>query len=347
MLPRRAICFLTSSIVAIAITCYAKQILADDPLFSVQRSTELKLTESNPQNKSNNLHELRGGTLVRDKSNSPFSSPVTGMTLIETLENHPRIGWVQSDDLVRIDHWVALLNHKAKSIVKSKTSATVPQIIRAQNDPQIRQAWQETANAFEANNTRPENERLPEPYFARAEIWMAVNNYPLAIEDYVNGLHYARLSGRDIITYSPYFSKMQLATEKLLSLPVPPTGTTKNIVLRGNYHLNLGISLYFGGKYRDAINNFDDAISLSPSDPIAWYFRGLSFYALGDLGRAQHDALLGMHFEHKLSHYRKKSITRSLMRIQGENRAWLERFRLGSPNGHGLRPSDASAFATN
>lgn len=324
-----------------------KSIFAAEPLFSVQRSTELQSLNSPSSGTQKKLFTLRSGTLARAISQPLAAPPAANMTLIETLETNPRSGWVSSDAIIRIDHWVTFLNQKAATIIGGKKTASIPQLIRMQNDPQIRQAWQEAADAFDDNNELPENERLPEPYFARAEIWMAVNNYVLAIEDYVDGLHYARRSGRDIITYSPYFSKMQFATEKLLSLPVPPIGTTKNIVLRGSYHLNLGISLYFSGKYGEAVNNFDDAISLSPSDPIAWYFRGLSFYAMGDIDRAQHDALLGMHFERKISRFRQKSIDRILTRIQGANRTWLERFRLGSPNGHGLRVGDGASFATN
>jgi len=313
-----------------------------DRIYSVQRVTSLRLDNDASKKDSDSQSTLRRGTLIRVISDPLIDSTGEESLRVITLEEYPRSGWVDADTVIPIDTWIHLLNTKARSIKNDDNVQSIPQLIRTQSNPDIRQAWKEAAEAFKKNAKRPEDQRLPEPYFARAEIWTAVNNYVAAIENYVDGLHYARSSGRDIITYAPYFEKMQAATEKLLALPVPAVGTEKSFSVKGFHHFNRGISFYLRGNYQAAINNFDDAISLAPAEPLCWYFRALAYYGTGDLDRAQHDALLGAHFERKLTRHRRQSLNRSLARVQGTNRMWLEGFRLGSPNGHGLQKTTSN-----
>ena len=310
---------------------------AVDRLYSVQQDTILRDRILTSTNDDDFKIVLRRGTLVQVIPNQLDDSTGRVMQRIATLETIPQSGWVPANTIIRIDTWIKLLNQKAHSIQSNnKISQSIPRLIITQTNPEIRKAWREATEAFEANMKLPEDQRLPDPYFARAEIWMTVNNYVAAIEDYVVGIHYARKSDRDILTYSQYFEKLQNVAEKLLLLPVPDEGTDQSLSRRGFMHFNRGVSYYLRGNYELAIDNLSDAVSLAPAEPLCWYFRGLAYKAAGDSMRAQHDALLGAHFERKITRFRRKEIDRSLFRVQGPDRIWLETIRLGSPNGHGL-----------
>jgi TolB-like protein/Flp pilus assembly protein TadD len=51
-------------------------------------------------------------------------------------------------------------------------------------------------------------------------------------------------------------------------------------------HLNLGLALYFGRQYEEALAAFQDTLVLVPEFPVPYAFRGLSYYALGDFKHA-------------------------------------------------------------
>jgi TolB-like protein/DNA-binding winged helix-turn-helix (wHTH) protein len=52
-------------------------------------------------------------------------------------------------------------------------------------------------------------------------------------------------------------------------------------------HYTLGGALYFARRNGEAIAAFQDALTLDPEDPVLYAFRGLAYYALGDIERAR------------------------------------------------------------
>lgn len=56
-----------------------------------------------------------------------------------------------------------------------------------------------------------------------------------------------------------------------------------------NIHFMKGIHFQNGGEHRKAIGAFGDAVALNPNDAEAFFFRGVSLEALGDLEQAQQD----------------------------------------------------------
>jgi len=56
--------------------------------------------------------------------------------------------------------------------------------------------------------------------------------------------------------------------------------------LRRGSHYTLGGALYFARQNKEAIAAFQDALTLDPEDPFLYAYRGLGYYALGDLERA-------------------------------------------------------------
>jgi TolB-like protein/Tfp pilus assembly protein PilF len=52
-------------------------------------------------------------------------------------------------------------------------------------------------------------------------------------------------------------------------------------------HLDLGLALYWARQNKDAIAEFQDALTLDPEHPAAYADRGLAYYALGDFSSAR------------------------------------------------------------
>ena len=88
------------------------------------------------------------------------------------------------------DAFVVSLNKKADSFRASEHEKpdSLPELIRLQENQAVRKAWQEIEAAISENEALPERERLPEPYFARAEIWASVNAYAAAVQDYLTAI---------------------------------------------------------------------------------------------------------------------------------------------------------------
>jgi len=219
----------------------------------------------------------------------------------------------------------------------SPSNQTFPELIAIQPNRSIQQAWRDIAAAISDNDVLPENERLPEPYFARAEIWASVNNYSDSLQDYLTAIKYARTSNRDIISYSEYFDRLYEVVEKFQNMPAPATGAESEMHFAAQRHYGEGCSKFFAGDLWEALKRFDSAIQLAPDQAVYWYFRALTHKRLGDEERAQHDALLGASFERQLTPSRRRAINGSLTRVQGTMRAWLESYRLGSPTHRLLR----------
>lgn len=335
MLPHKCAetTFLFVCVILLLATCRAG---AAETLYSVQRDTMFFNQDPSLPNDQAQDSTISKGTLVKLLPDQSMSRSGQLMQRITTVEKNARNGWVPADALILFETAIQLLELRAKTNQNQVNPETIPQLIRAQENPEIRTAWEEASEAFDANEKLPEDQRLPDPYFARAEIWYTLNNYIAAIENYVEGIRYARKTNQDILTYAVYFTKLQTAAENLLSLPVPPEGVNQNLPARGFLHFNRGVSSYLRGDYKKAIEELSDAVSLVPTDPLIWYYRGLAMKANGELARGQHDVLLGVHFEKDLSPGRRRAINRSLFRVQGSDRLWLEHFRLGSPNGYGL-----------
>lgn len=88
--------------------------------------------------------------------------------------------------------------------------------------------------------------------------------------------------------------------------------------------LNAGIHAFQQARYFDAITHLDAATGLKPNDPRAYFFRGLAKDRIGQLDQAEADYQIGAQMEVV---YSKQEVGRYLHRIQGSERARLERFR--------------------
>lgn len=185
--------------------------------------------ESDLQNEARaraSAKRIRSGTALIGLRPQALGDPARPGWRVATLDVPPRHGWVRAGSVSTIGTRTKELKATAIALraAGSGKKQSLPDLILAQNNPAIQQAWREVSVAISENDALPEDERLPEPYFARAEIWASVKNYSDALQDYLTAIKYARKSNRDILTYSEYFDRLYDVAEKLQNIPVPPEG---------------------------------------------------------------------------------------------------------------------------
>jgi len=216
------------------------------------------------------------------------------------------------------------------------SAGTLPELIRLSGNAALVAAWREVELALQENEKLPRP--LPEPLFARAEIWSAVNNYDAALQDYLTAMKLARQSGEDLASYSSYFLKLQELLDKLNRVPKPATlGAGKDYFFLAKDHFSAGFHAFWRGDLRAALDRFDSAIQLQPEESLYWYYRALTFKRLGDDRRAVHDVLLAAHLEQQRETRYGRRLDTALARVQGGLRQWLQGYRLGDPTQHILR----------
>jgi len=328
-------------VLPVARSSHAQNDIKSPEILVVHRLTEVLpgLTQ-NAKVSTNLIPQLNNGTLVLGLRKEEATASVPAMWLVKTPASNVVQGWVSANDLTPFSNYVHELKARAVALRSNRPQAvgSVPDLITIQNNPEIRQSWLRISQAIAENEMLPIEKRLPDPYFARAEIWSSVNNHFESLQDYLVGIRYARSSRRDFAEYSVYFEKLAAVANQVESSPVENKGAHSGWIEMAREHYSLGFSDYFAGAYNDALLHFGNCVSLAPEEPHYWYFRALTYRALGDDSRAKHDALIGAHFEDG-SYANKRMMSIRLSRIQGPNRSWLEKYREGSVMYHILDES--------
>lgn len=202
----------------------------------------------------------------------------------------------------------------------------IPPLIRRQ--PQVvHDAWRQIAVAVVENQRLPRPR--PEPFFARAELWMMVGNYDAALRDLLSAMRIASDMGAAPRVYDAIFTRLREVLERYDTTPVPPEDGEPT------RHYGHGVHSFWEGHYAEAEKAFADAISLAPGNPLYWYMRAVTHRRLGNEEAAKHDALLGASAERKACMQRdgaSQDINRELRRLQGNDRIWLESQRRGDPS---------------
>jgi len=277
-------------------------------------------------------HRLSAGTVVVCDESHSSRGKAAGERLryVMTTESQPREGWISQRFTMPVaDYAGKLAASRAAPNAEGESDAFYrPWLIRFQDNPAVLDAWDSVSQLIASNERMPADERLPDPYFARAAIWVAVENYADAIQDYITGIDLARKRGQAAEFYLPYVEKLAVAIRKLESNPVPVAGAMLGWQNAAKQHFALGYTTFFTGDYKECLPHFTNSITLDPTQPHYWYFRALTQRALGNRGQAQHDALLGVHFEQQLKE-KTISMDQKLFRVQGERRTWLEKYRNG------------------
>jgi tetratricopeptide (TPR) repeat protein len=192
--------------------------------------------------------------------------------------------------------------------------------------PPAARAWRDVQEAIRDGEQLPSPD--PEPYYSRAEIWAErLENQEEALLDTLRGVE-AFLEGKDASDPAETDKALKkLRDAAWLSLQRPKSiypGAAEK-------HYSAGLHSYAMGKFEEAAEQFTRAIQLDATCPTYYYFRSLAYFSVGDTSRAIYDAEKGARVESHLTESARMDVSRSLIRVQGQQRLWLEGYRRGRP----------------
>ncbi len=121
-------------------------------------------------------------------------------------------------------------------------------------------------------------------------------------------------------------SRLALLAAGLVLLCITPS-VAQDAVLGQRY--GMGVHAYFSQNFQEAYDDLSSAISAGSRDPRCYYFRGLSYLRLGREEDAQIDFQRGAELETRDVN-KFYNVPAALERIQGADRALLERYRSGA-----------------
>lgn len=192
--------------------------------------------------------------------------------------------------------------------------------------PAAARAWRDVQEAIRDGEELPSPD--PEPYYSRAEIWAErLENQEEALLDTLRGVE-AFLEGKD--ARDP--AEIDKALKKLRDAAWLSLQRPKSIYPgAAEKHYCAGLHTYGMGEFEEAAVQFTRAIQLDAKCPKYYYFRSLAYLSLGDRGHATSDAEKGAMVESHLTESARMDVSRSLIRVQGQQRLWLEGYRRGRP----------------
>lgn len=224
--------------------------------------------------------------------------------------------------------WIAYASTAGKFTLGDGMPILIQRLPEAQ-----REDWRRLSKAI--TDAEREDVVVPDAYVARAELWTIAGDTSKAVEDFRRAADTALKGGRSLSEQSAYFRLLRDALERLEQAPRPAEGARETDYQSAATHFGVGCRLFWNHALQEAESHFENAITLDPQEPVYWYFRGLTRRQLGNPTGSQHDALIGAFLER--SRYRDLDIGRALRRVQGAERAWLDRYRLGDPSQQLLR----------
>ena len=249
---------------------------------------------------------------------------------VETFDGSGRRGFVLATDVIHVSWQLDNLQEGERQLRRSfGKTALQPDSIQFHENEQLRQAWKEATEAITENATLPAAQRIPDPYFARAEVYMQAENYVAALDDCASASAIVATAGLDSRKQQQAAEIYTKAIKQLRSVPQPPKDAFTNIDLQASEHYNASQRFIASRDFENAIAELAKSLSLTPSRPLYWYMRAIARHESGDLHLAQSDALLGALFERRLSPRARHDISRGLTRVQGPTRLWLEAYRRG------------------
>jgi tetratricopeptide (TPR) repeat protein len=220
-------------------------------------------------------------------------------------------------------HWLVAVIQAADAATASRVPDVNTELLLP---PAAARAWRDVQEAI-----RDGEELLspdPEPYYSRAEIWSKrLENQEEALLDTLRGVE-AFLEGKDASDPAEIDKALKrLRDAAWLSLQRPKSiypGAAEK-------HYGAGLHAYATGQFEESAAHFTRAIQLDASCPEYYYFRSLAHLSAGDRAHAINDAEKGALVESHLTDNARMDVSRSLRRVQGEQRLWLESYRRGRP----------------
>jgi hypothetical protein len=291
-------------------------------LFVVARNTTLLNKSGDPDTL---VARLKPGDLVRTVPTTETAP--RGMRRVVLVDSRatPLEGWVDIRECFYFHtDRNSLKNLPRPAAPTDDVPAELPELIRRAS-PALQQTYRDVAVIIKRNEEL--GKRLPEPYFLLGRLWMEVKNYDAAARAYLTGAALVKERRLDETRYAIYYEQLHQALRAFNRRPRPRPLDEDG----ADYHYEQGRQAFWSKQCRRALWYFDDAVALNSSEPLYWYYRGLTHLAMGNERRASYDVRVGADLE-KIKRRRKESIDyllRALERLQGPQRLWLNQIRKG------------------
>ncbi len=274
---------------------------------------------------------LAANTLLAGEKLFNATAGLPAVWSVEVIDGSRRRGFVLAADVIRVSRQLDNLEKGERSLRRSfgQLSAQPPRSITLHPNEQLREAWREATEAITANNALPSAQRLPDPYLARAEVYMRAGDVVAALDDCASASAIIATSGLNSHKQQQAAEIYANAIKQLRALPQPPRDAFTDIDMQASEHFNASQRYIAQRDFDKAISELAKALSLTPSQPLYWYTRAVARRESGDPHRAQSDAMWGALFERRLSPSVRHEISEGLARVQGSTRLWLEAYRRG------------------
>lgn len=191
-----------------------------------------------------------------------------------------------------------------------------PELIRLA-PPLVQEAFKTIQSAVLENEKLPKSGQSTIPLEARAEIWLQVGNPDLALKDYLNAYHILLQTNPPPAEKVRFLSKLSTFLAQYHKNPL-----AKHVSHSWDYFYQ-GKNALRQKQYELAADYFQNAVSLSPSEPMFYYFRAMTSFHLGQRELGKRDALVGAFLERNLEIPNRERFLEELEPFQGPSRVWL------------------------
>ena len=194
--------------------------------------------------------------------------------------------------------------------------ADIPYLIARQPEA-VQEAWQTIDELIQENASL--EQPLPDPLFARADLWAAAGNHEDALEDYLEATKLLFATRPNLIDQSRALNQLREALDRLSKHP------RTEFPYEASDAFWLGVSAFSQNRMEAAAEFFAEATRLKPSDPVYRAYRGVTLKRLGkksDAGRQLAVAQSILHGPNYPPHGLREFHQR-LEKIQGAERRWI------------------------
>lgn len=194
----------------------------------------------------------------------------------------------------------------------------IPYLI-ARQPTSVQAAWQSIDELIQQNESL--EQPLPDPLFARAELWAAAGNHEDALEDYLKATKLLFASRPNLIEQSRALNRLSGALDRLSKHP------RTEFPYEADEAFWLGVNAFSQNRLEAAADFFAEATRLDPSDSVYRAYRGVTLKRLGKMSDADRQLAVAQSILHRPNCPPKelREFHRRLEKLQGAERLWIDR----------------------
>lgn len=193
----------------------------------------------------------------------------------------------------------------------------IPYLIARQPEA-VQEAWKTIDELIQENASLDQS--LPDPLFARAELWSAAGNHEDALEDYLRATKLLFATRPNLIEQSRALNRLSEALDRLSKHP------RTEYPYEADEAFWLGVNAFSQNRMEAAMDFFAEATRLKQSDPVYRAYRGVTLKRLGKMSDADRQLAVAQSILHRPNcpPDELRDFHRRLERIQGADRRWID-----------------------